>query len=444
MAGTASRQRYAGAAGRFFMLRPIFLVHGALSTLRVAHDRLDPRVLEPTIPEYVNLRNRDNSANSKRYHQSVMKTFQAPIGALVTVMLFASGCASQPKRTASEEGQHETAKITALLEAWVGGRDVGIVVGLIDAHESKIIAYGKASENGAHRFDGDTIFEIGSVTKAFTGLLLAEMVQRGEVSLDDPISKYLPASVNTPTGDGREITLLHLATHTSGLPRMPSNFAPTNWSNPYADYTVEQLYGCLAECKLTNNMGMKWNYSNLGGGLLGHILARRTGADYETLVRKRICEPLKLRSTRIKLSLGLRARLAPGHDENGKRVPNWDIPTLAGAGALRSTANDMLKFLAANLNLHKSPLATAMQQTHLVQTRTTLTNLSVCLGWHVLAKHNKEIIWHNGETGGYHAFVGFDKTTGRGVVVLTNFKGWIDDIGLHLLDERFEIKRNTG
>src|SRR5512132_4333622 len=138
---------------------------------------------------------------------------------------------------------------------------------------------------------------MGSATKVFTSLLLADSVRRGEVALSDPASKYLPPDVKIPERGGRQITLQDLATHTSGLPRLPSNLAAKDASNPYADYTVAQLYAFLSAYQLTRDIGSKYEYSNLGAGLLGHLLARRAGVDYETLVRTRITGPLGMNST---------------------------------------------------------------------------------------------------------------------------------------------------
>src|SRR4030095_12775138 len=152
-------------------------------------------------------------------------------------------------------------------------------------------------------------------------------------------------TVKTPTREGKEITLFDLATQTSGLPRLPTNFTPKDPLNPYADYTVDQLYAFLSSYTLTRGIGEQYEYSNLGVGLLGHILTLRAGTDYEALVRKRICEPLRIADAKIKLSSEMLAILATGHNQALKPVPNWDLPTLAGAGALRSTVNDMLKFV---------------------------------------------------------------------------------------------------
>lgn len=315
-------------------------------------------------------------------------------------------------------------------------QSVGIVVGLIGPDGRRVIAYGHLEKNDPRPLNGDTVFEIGSATKVFTSLLLADMVHRGEVSLDDPVSKYLPPNVKMPERGGKSITLVDLATHTSGLPRLPSNLTPKDPANPYADYSVDQLYQFLSGYTLTRDIGSKYEYSNLGGGLLGHALARRAGVDYETLVRTRICDVLGMKDTRITLTPEMKTRLAVGHNQSLDSVPNWDLPTLAGAGALRSTANDMLTFLAANLGYVKSPLAPAMADMLKVRRPTGQPGLEIALGWHILTADGKEIIWHNGGTGGYRSFIGFDPKAGIGVVALSNTSTpvGVDDIGRHLLD----------
>lgn len=320
-------------------------------------------------------------------------------------------------------------------------KSVGIVVGLIDDKGTRVITYGRPSKDSKQALDGNSVFEIGSVTKVFTSTLLADMVERGEVSLSDPISKYLPKTVKTPTRDGKEITLFDLATQTSGLPRLPTNFKPKDPRNPYADYSVDQMYEFLSGYTLTRGIGEKYEYSNVGVGLLGHILALRAGTDYETLVRKRIAEPLKMADTKIKLTPAMSARLATGHGPMLLPVANWDLPTLAGAGALRSTVNDMLKFVAANLGLKKSPLLASMQKAHQFQRDTGIADLSIGLGWHILKKFDTELVWHNGGTGGYHSFIGFDKKNRKGVVVLSNAATDIDDIGRHLLLSQYPLAK---
>lgn len=317
---------------------------------------------------------------------------------------------------------------------------VGIVVGVIDSTGRRVVAYGNTAKDGKP-VDADTVFEIGSVTKVFTSLLLADAVRRGEVALTDPVSKYLPPEVKVPERGGKKITLVDLATHTSGLPRMPSNFHPNDPSNPYADYTVAQLYEFLSSVELTRDIGSKYEYSNLGGGLLGHALARRAGTNYETLVRTRILEPLEMKNTAITLSKSMKEHLTPGHDASLQPVANWDIPTLAGAGALRSSANDLLTFLAANIGIEKSPLAPSMAAMIAVRRPTGNPNLEIALGWHIWTRDGHEIIWHNGGTGGYRTWIGFDPKSRTGVVVLSNTstEAGADDIGLHLLDPAFPL-----
>jgi len=315
-------------------------------------------------------------------------------------------------------------------------QSVGIVVGIIEPAGRRIVAYGSLDKGDKRPLGGDTLFEIGSVTKVFTSLLLADMVQRGEIALTDPVARYLPPGVKVPEHGGRQITLQDLATHTSGLPRLPTNLTPKDTTNPYADYSVEQLQQFLSSYQLTRDIGSQYEYSNLGGGLLGYALARRAGVDYETLVRTRISAPLGMSSTLITLSPEMKARLAVGHDDKLAPVANWDLPTLAGAGALRSTANDLLVFLAANLNYTKSPLARAMAAMLAVRRPTGVSGLEIALGWHIVTRDGHEIIWHNGGTGGYRSFIGYEKKSGVGVVVLSNAAttAGVDDIGQHLLN----------
>jgi D-alanyl-D-alanine-carboxypeptidase/D-alanyl-D-alanine-endopeptidase len=315
-------------------------------------------------------------------------------------------------------------------------QSVGIVVGVIEPKGRRIVVYGSLEKGDPRPLNGDTIFEIGSITKVFTSLLLADMVERGEVSLSDPVTKYLPEGAKMPEGGGRAITLQDLSTHTSGLPRLPTNLKPRDPANPYADYSVEQLYAFLSSYMLTRDVGSKFEYSNLGGGLLGHVLARRAGVDYETLVKSRICGPLSMTSTGITLSPEVKAKLAAGHNDKLEPVSNWDLPTLAGAGALRSSANDMLAFLAANLGYTKTPLAPAMAAMLKGRRPAGAPGLEIGLGWLIRTKDGNEVVWHNGGTGGYRTFTGFDAKARVGVVVLSNTETavGVDDIGMHLLD----------
>src|SRR5215469_5339112 len=188
------------------------------------------------------------------------------------------------------------AEIRKILAERVGAENNGtsIVVGVVDANGRRIISYGSLAKNDTRKLDGDTVFEIGSATKVFTSLVLMDMVRKGEVALDDPISKYLPASVKVPERSNRKITFADLSTQSSGLPRLPTNLNPKDPNNPYADYTAQQLYDFLSGYALTRDIGSQYEYSNLGVGLLGHVLALRAGSGYEAMVRARILNPLKM------------------------------------------------------------------------------------------------------------------------------------------------------
>src|SRR5580698_4434980 len=215
---------------------------------------------------------------------------------------------------------------------------VGIVVGVIEPAGRRVVAYGSLAKGDPRTLDGDTIFEIGSISKVFTSLLLADMVNRKEVTLDDPAAKYLPENVKMPERNGKSITLLDLSTHTSGLPGLPSNLKPKDSRNPYADYSVDDLYQFLSGYTLPRDPGSEFEYSNLGAGLLGHLLAYRGGTDYESLIGIRITRPLGMPDTGITLSPSIRQRMATGHNAILAPVANSDLPTpLAGAGALRSS-----------------------------------------------------------------------------------------------------------
>jgi D-alanyl-D-alanine-carboxypeptidase/D-alanyl-D-alanine-endopeptidase len=334
-------------------------------------------------------------------------------------------------------------EIRRILSERVDGQkqSVGIVVGIVGPEGRRLVAHGHFGADDLRPVNGGTVFEIGSVTKVFTALLLADMAQRGEVELIDPVAKYLPKDVEAPQRDGKIITLADLASHYSGLPRMPDNFAPRDSANPYADYSVERLYEFLSSHRLTRDIGARWEYSNLGYGLLGHALARRAGGDYETLVRDRILAPLGMESTAITLSPEMQARLAIGHDPALEAVPNWDLPTFAGAGALRSTTSDLLIFLEMALGMKESPLVPALAATIATRRPIGVRGDEVGFGWIIAKSGDDEMIWHNGGTGGYRSFIGFLPKAKVGVVALSNASTevGVDDIGQHLLNPEIPL-----
>ena len=314
-------------------------------------------------------------------------------------------------------------------------RSAGIVVGLLESNgHTRVVAYGDPGP-GQPALDGNSVFEIGSISKVFTATALARLVEEGKVKLDDPVQKYLPASVHIPSRNGKQITLGSLAEQNSGLPRLPSNFHPADPANPYADYTVQQMYDFLSSYQLPRDPGTQFEYSNLGVGLLGHALALATGKSYEELERTLIWAPLDMDHTAITLTPWMKSHLALGHDEQGNVVPNWDLPTLAGAGAIKSTMNDMLKFAEANVHPERGALQRAMTFAQQERAPAGSPQMRIGLNWMNLHAGADTIVWHNGGTGGYRSFIGLLPSRNMAVVILTNSTGeGADDIGMHLLD----------
>ena len=326
-----------------------------------------------------------------------------------------------------------------LQERIASGRNVGIAVGVIDRRGRRVVSAGSGGAGGPETVDGNTLFEIGSITKVFTAILLADLVRNGIVRLDQPVADLLPGWRIPARGD-RQITLANLATHRSGLPRLPANLAPRDPRNPYADYDGERLRTFLEAHELRRAPGERYEYSNLGAGLLGFALAFHAGTSYESLLNARVLKPLRMGDTRIAIPPALQSRLARGHDADGAPVPNWDLDALAGAGALRSTVNDMLDFLASNLGADSAaPTGATLIAARTQHARGGFGEPSMALGWHLLRARGREIVWHNGGTGGYTSWIGFDPAAGVGVVVLANSATSSDDLALHILDARFPL-----
>jgi serine-type D-Ala-D-Ala carboxypeptidase/endopeptidase len=317
------------------------------------------------------------------------------------------------------------------------GRRVGLVVGYLAGGEERVAGHGRVATGSSDVPGPGTLFEIGSVTKVFTGLLLADLAAHGVVGLDDPLAAYLPASVSVPSFEGREITLGDLSSHAAGLRRNPRGMLG-RWlrdrHNPYAGLSVEDVNEGLARTRLRRRPGERVRYSNLGAGLLGEALARAAGQPYEELVRERICLPLGMRDTLVTPSREQAARLAVGHTGRGRAVPRFEVPALAGAGALRSTAGDMLRFLEANLDPSRTPLAAPLERIQQPRQRMG-RGMQMGLGWLIVRSPGPAgpLLWHNGGTSGFRSFVGVVRDRGIAVVVLSNTARSVDRLGLRLV-----------
>jgi serine-type D-Ala-D-Ala carboxypeptidase/endopeptidase len=319
------------------------------------------------------------------------------------------------------------------------GRSAGIILALVDATgREKVYSWGN-NVAGGQPIDVSTVFEIGSITKVFTGLLLADMAQRGEVRLDDPVSKYLPLSVRVPQKAGKQITLLDIAAQRSGLPGRPANLQPADPENPFADYTLAAMYEALDSIVLEREIGSAYEYSNFAVAVLGQALAARVGKTYEDLVAERILKPLRMNDTGTCRRSGMRVNLAQGHDVSGNPVPNYEFGVFAPAGALCSNMKDMLKFLNANIRPPATSLGAAIGTSHVQQFEIN-SYAGVGFNWHYLRQNGDTVIWHPGETGGYHSFIGFNPITKMGAVLLSNSRTAIEDISFHFLMKDFPLE----
>jgi D-alanyl-D-alanine-carboxypeptidase/D-alanyl-D-alanine-endopeptidase len=266
------------------------------------------------------------------------------------------------------------------------------------------------------------------------------MVEHGEVALDDPVRKYLPPLVTMPSRGNRHITLADLATHTSGLPRNPGNLDINNMDNPFAMYRPSQLYAFLSSYALPRDPGAQWEYSNLGTGLLGHALSQRSGMSYEELLRRRVFDPLGMKSTTITLDSQKHVLRATGHNESLSPVSWWDFDVMAGAGAIRSTAADMLVFAHAAMG-RDTPLKAAFARMTSVRRRHPNRSAQQALGWGILTLMGTEILTHDGGTHGFRSQLMVDSTNQRAAIVWINAGGdqGVNDLATYAVEPRSQL-----
>lgn len=336
-------------------------------------------------------------------------------------------------------------RVIQALKAAVGARSesAGMIAALIDESGSRLSSYGSSGKQGV-AMDGDAVFEIMSNTKVLTSLLLADMHARGEVSLNDPVGRYLPSSVKMRESGG-PITLLDLATYTSGLPNMPDNVSPMWWASaaPMRDYTQERLFEFLAAHMPHHAPGTHYEYANLGFGLLGIALAHRAGVSYEELLVKRICAPLGMNHTRITLTPEMSRHLVQGHDLSMKPAELWTWPAIPGAGCVRSTANDLVRFVRACMGLTRTRLRSPMAMLTQNQRPTPLPGTKAAMGWYITSTADDQIVWKSGLSMGCNTFMGYSQRRRRGAVLLGNFlwqpldAGTIS-LGVKLIEPEFE------
>jgi CubicO group peptidase (beta-lactamase class C family) len=320
--------------------------------------------------------------------------------------------------------------------------DGGVTIGVVSHGERRILSYGAAKP--------DSVYEIGSISKTFTALLLAQLVQQGKVRLDEPVRELLPAGTVAKPASGGEITLLDLSDQHSGLPRMPDNFHPADPANPYADYNAKLLYEFIGKQGVALAPNAPFVYSNLGVGLLGQALAVRAGMSYADLLHDEVTGPLGMHDTDIALTPEMKARFIEGHDGQHRAAHAWDLDALAGAGGIRSDAADMLTFLEAQLHPESLPpsataspdgktLTAAIAACHVIRAGVG-PGMHIALNW--FRNDETGSYWHNGATGGYSAYAMFNPEKDFAVVVLSNTSisatgSFADKLGEHVA-ERLE------
>ena len=334
---------------------------------------------------------------------------------------------------------------------------VSIVVGVITPNGTSVSGYGNISKANTTKVNGDTLFDIGSNTKTFTTALLVDMVKRGLVKLDDPLQKYLPSYVKVPTyhNDGHNITLEDLATHTSGLPDLPGKLFDNH------TYPTQQIYNYISHSSLVSEPGVRYKYNNLGLGLLGYVLSLKAGMPYRELVKDRILTVLGMNSTGIAMNSTqittplpdiLKSRLAKGHMD-GREVSLAFLPeVIQPAGAFYSSANNLLKYLSANMGLINTKINDILQDTHLIRheetsvansstTTQSLLAVYIGLGWDIVTNLGTEVVYHTGGIDGYVSLVAFNPTKQTGLVILCSCDendavlpaNWIKNVMLSLL-----------
>lgn len=328
----------------------------------------------------------------------------------------------------------------ALEQRFKGDRTGACVAAAVIENGTTASAYVCADAKSERPFDEHTAFEIGSVSKTMTAALLAELIGRGEIALDDPLAKMLPPGTVVPSFNGSQITIGNVVTHTSGLPSFPWQLA--NIKNPYAQLTEADLLGTLATTQLTRAPGSRWEYSNFAMMVLSYALAKRSGKDFETLLRERLLSPLGMRETYI-VNRPPNVRVAQGHLSNAMPAGPWDFPVdMAGVGGVRATLPDMVRYLEGQVGTRESRITPALALTQ--QQVASVGGHTMGVNWEILSTPNiangHAIVMHPGGTGGYSSLVAFDRTAKRAVVLLSDTSltdlGGLRMLGLHLLDPK--------
>ena len=364
----------------------------------------------------------NKETNSKQQSNKKASSSTIIVVLITLIIAIASGSSSAANAELEKVLKHkvETEKLS-----------VGIAVAIIENGQVSFINVGVANKETAQEIDQNTLFEIGSVSKVMTSTALATFVDEGTLKLSGPVQNYLPKSVKLPMKNDKAITFESLASHRSGLPRLPSNMQFSNPLNPYVDYTTEMMYEFLNQYTLPREVGESPEYSNLAVGLLGHTLAKIDGMNYEQMLMQRVLKPLKMKDTFVEVPRSALTRRSKGHNGNLETTDYWQLPAMAGAGAVVSDATDMALYLKANMQQNK--LASAIKLTHQPTAEFGNSLTKVGLGWIIQGTADGDVYMHNGQTGGFASFIGFNPTSHKGIVILSNTSILMDEVGYSYL-----------
>lgn len=340
----------------------------------------------------------------------------------------------------AQQGNNTESPLAKVLRERVAAEGVGLSLALVDGAEVQFLSAGLSSAVQGQPVDADTLYEYGSITKTFTGLLLADMVLRKELALTDPVEAVLPKGVKLRDSQGAAIQWIDLATHRSGLPRLPANMNPTSTDDPYNGYNLDDLWSFGSSWKPERARDAKWEYSNLGYGLLAEALALRATRSYEALLRERVLGPLGL----MDMSLALRGKTIPGltRGHNGQRqsVANWRFEAMAGAGALVGSAKALARYAQAALGVFDHPLKDAFAlATKRHADGPALIN-PMALGWLIAPLDGRQLVTHDGGTGGFSSSVVIDPMRRRAALVLANAQVVVNDLSIHALEPRMPLR----
>lgn len=359
----------------------------------------------------------------------------------IRALLLASALTVAAPALSAEPALDLPADTAPFIQAAIANGDlVGLVVVLVDGNKVTTKSFGLANKETKKAPDADTVFQIGSITKTFTGTLLADAVLNGKLKLEDSVQSRLPEGVSIMQVGETPMTIENVATHRSGIPRLNSDFSPVDAADPYADIDDAKLWKTISSLKLTRAPGASFEYSNLGFGMLGRLVARADGGRYQDLVAAKILQPLGMTSSSADLPAPLKARGAQPYDVAGKPVKYWTFNAVPGMGAINSTAKDMTAYLRANMAVaaktaKDSPLSRAMALAQAPHADTGVANGSeIGLAW--VIGPNGSALAHDGGTYGFSSYIGFKGDGSRGVVVLANIfnSELISALGMHVLN----------